>query len=379
MVLKGYLEGYYGRLMSWNDRSKLLESLSTLGMDFYIYGPKEDPYHRVKWSEPYPPEILNHFKAFHNKALKEGIHVYFSLSPGIDYGKNVKNDARDLIAKIEQFIEIGFKNFAIFFDDLDSEKNAFLGQQHGKILNQVFNLLDQGNDNSLIFCPTVYCESLSEGDLKDSMYLKALSNTIPKEIPMLWTGKEVVSETISNDDIESLRSVILNPVIIWDNYYANDYCPNNFFIGPFKGRSVTDKTILGLGVNPTGLPITDSIILSQVKGTESTESVLKQHQVPDAFTPLIPFFSGPFDTGTYLRGIQEIKAIKELSYALCIEWKSDLQLEWAPFLWNFFIDLNLLQKFKETKNKKTLEAWASRRYSNPLLKSIFLDKNDKGE
>ena len=128
MILKGYLEGYYGRLMSWNDRSKLLESLSTLGMDFYIYGPKEDPYHRVKWSEPYPVEILNHFKAFHKKALKEGIRLYFSLSPGMNYGKNVKNDERDLLAKFEQFIEIGFKDFAIFFDDLDSKKNTLFAR-----------------------------------------------------------------------------------------------------------------------------------------------------------------------------------------------------------------------------------------------------------
>ena len=378
-MLKGYLEGYYGKLLSWNDRFMLLEKLSSLNMDFYIYGPKEDPYHRVKWTEPYPEQALNNFKDFHDTALKEGIRTYFSLSPGLSYGKNVKNDLRDLIAKIEQFLEIGYTDFAIFFDDIDAKKDIHLGHQHGEILTQVIKILDRNNDNSLIFCPTVYCNRFSEGELKDSVYLRSLSNTIPEEIPLLWTGKEVVSETISNEDIESLKSVIPNPVMIWDNYYANDYCPNSLFIGPFKGRSVTDKTILGLGINPTGLPITDSIILSQVKGLESTEKILKQYQVPDEFIHLLPFFSGPFDKVTSLENLKEIERTKEFSQALCIEWKSDLQLEWSPFLWNFFIDLNLLQNLKEGMNKKTLEAWASRRYSNPLLKTIFFDKKDRGE
>ena len=195
---------------------------------------------------------------------------------------------------------------------------------------------------------------------------------------MLWTGRDVVSKTICNSDIEALRNVINNPVIIWDNYYANDYCPNNFFVGPHMGRSVTDKTILGLGINSTGLPITDSIILSQVKGTESTGAILSHYEVPDEFKQLLPFFSGPFDLDMYPKSLKEIKVIKELFKPLCIEWKSHLQLEWAPFLWNFFNDLDLFLKIKEGKNKKKLEAWASQRYSNLLFETIF-NESDQGE
>ena len=378
MILKGYLEGYYGRLLSWNDRSMLLEKLSALGMDFYIYGPKEDPYHRIKWSESYPDETLNYFKTFHNKALKEGIRPYFSLSPGLTYGKNKENDLKNIIAKIKQLKDIGFTDFAIFFDDINFEKNRNLGLQHGDLLNQVNNFLLKSDDNSLIFCPTVYCDRFSQVKLKDSPYLKGLSESIPSDMPMLWTGREVVSKTICNSDIETLRNVINNPVIIWDNYYANDYCPNNFFVGPHMGRSVTDKTILGLGINPTGLPLTDSIILSQVDGTESTGTILNHYEVPDEFTQLLPFFSSPFVSEMYPKSLKEIKAIKELFIPLCIEWKSHLQLEWAPFLWNFFNDLNLFLQIKEGKNKKKLEAWASQRYSNLIFETIF-SESDKGE
>ena len=49
MLDMGYIEGYYGRLLSWQSRSTLLKFLSHLDMNLYIYGPKEDPYNRIKW------------------------------------------------------------------------------------------------------------------------------------------------------------------------------------------------------------------------------------------------------------------------------------------------------------------------------------------
>ena len=371
MIIKGYIEGYYGRLMSWEDRSFLLKTLSKLSMDFYIYGPKEDPFHRSDWSTPYPNDTLMKFQSFRQEASKLGVRPYFALSPGLPSGKNKQAESKALKEKIKQLVNVGFNDFAIFFDDLDPERNGNLGKRHGEILNAVQEILNVNKEDSLIFCPTVYCDSFAKGPLSDSDYLKVLSKEIPENVPMLWTGKEVVSKTISDIDILAVKEVISNPIIIWDNYYANDYCPTNFFIGPHEGRNLSEESVIGLGINPTGLPITDSIILSQVKGSQETEEILKQFGVPDCFKELIPFFRGPFHSDSSLLDIDKVKSIRVLSTQLCIEWKSDLQLEWAPFLWTFFNDLNFLLKLKQTANKKELEQWASRRYSNPLLKVIF--------
>ena len=43
MLIDGYIEGYYGRLLNWTDRLNLLDRLGELNINFYIYGPKEDP------------------------------------------------------------------------------------------------------------------------------------------------------------------------------------------------------------------------------------------------------------------------------------------------------------------------------------------------
>ncbi|SVD54384.1 uncharacterized protein METZ01_LOCUS407238, partial [marine metagenome] len=261
-------------------------------------------------------------------------------------------------------------------DDLEVQRSQKLGEFHGTLLNKVFDYLSSTNNASFIFCPTVYCNRFADGKLEDSPYLKGLSDEVSPELSLLWTGRDVINKTITDKDIEELKQVINNPIVIWDNYYANDYCQNRFFIGQYKGRSVRDRNIRGFGVNPTGLVITDSIILEQVNGVSSTEEILKKYGVPKEFFELFPFFEGPFDTKADLKKLGNKDRINELFYSLCIEWKSDLQLEWAPFLWQFFKDLNFYVRHMKGKNKKVLEDWAGQRYSAPLLKILFNERDN---
>ena len=376
MLNKGYIEGFYGRLMSLQDRTLILNKLSELSMDFYIYGPKEDPFHRSSWSSIYPEDKTEDLQKFKEIGEKLGIKTYMALSPLISPKDNLKEGIKSIDKKIKQFKDIGFKDFAIFFDDVDFERNEILAKTHSDILNSVSDSINQDNQDSLIFCPTVYCNRFAKGELKDSSYLKALSKEVPETIPMLWTGKEVVSETINDVDILSLKQIIKNPIIIWDNYYANDYCPRKLFIGDYQGRGFSENSPMGIGINPTGLPITDSIILSQVEGSRSTKDILRKNNVPDCFEKILPFFNGPFNKVPALEGLENIKSLLKLSTPLCIDWKSELQLEWAPYLWNFFIDLNFLMKLYKSEDQKGLEEWASQRYSNPLNEIIFRRNTD---
>lgn len=375
LFFEGYLEAYYGRLLSWEERSSLLSTLSQLEMNLYIYGPKEDPYHRIDWAELYPDNELQNFKNFRKEAFELGISPYFSLSPGLTYGQDEKLDLDRLKRKYSQLQSVGFTDFAIFFDDIESERNENLGRQHGSIVAELSEFLERGSSSPLIFCPTVYCNSFANDDISNSPYLKGLSKTAPGNLPMLWTGKEVISKHIGNQEIEELNKVISNPVMIWDNYYANDYCPTKFYIGPLRNRKVTKERVQGIGLNMTGLPITDSINLFNLKGDLSLEEILKQFEVPEEFNALLPFFDGPFEDSPDLESTTDIQNLINLSHELCVKWKGPLQLEWAPFLWDFFQQLHFLKKIKTGADKKTLEAWASRRYSGPLFKTIFIEKN----
>jgi hypothetical protein len=341
----------------------------------YIYGPKEDPYHRIDWFKPYPDNELENFKNFKKEASKLGITPYFSLSPGLSYGKDEELDLENLKKKYAQLQSVGFKDFAIFFDDIESERDEELGKMHGLVMKELSGFLEKDSSSSLMFCPTVYCNSFANDDISNSPYLKGLSETVPNNLPMLWTGKQVVSQYIDDQEVEELHKIISNPIVVWDNYYANDYCPTKFYVGSYRGRNITEKAIQGIGLNLTGLPLTDSINLYHLKGDMSTEEILKEFGVPQDFNVLMPFFDGPFKNSPELNTLEDIQNLINLSQELCVKWKSPLQLEWSPYLWDFFNQLHFLKKIKSGADKKTLEAWASRRYSGPLLKSIFIEKN----
>ena len=92
MLKKGYIEGFYGRLLDWQGRSMLLDTLSELSMDFYIYGPKEDRFHRKDWQILYPKEILEDLKNFQIKSDKLGIKTFIALSPNVSIKNNRKKE-----------------------------------------------------------------------------------------------------------------------------------------------------------------------------------------------------------------------------------------------------------------------------------------------
>lgn len=63
-IHRGYIEGYYGKLLSFEDRHKLLVCLENLSMDSYLYAPKEDICHRFDWRRPYRESWLSTFASF---------------------------------------------------------------------------------------------------------------------------------------------------------------------------------------------------------------------------------------------------------------------------------------------------------------------------
>ena len=120
---KGYIEGYYGRLFSKEEREMVLNHMGKLKMDFYIYGPKEDPYHRLNWQKLYPKKQCNELKALLRSSNKNKIKPVFALSPGMSMDAGSKDDIKSLQNKINQAKKLGFRHFAIFFDDLDQKKD----------------------------------------------------------------------------------------------------------------------------------------------------------------------------------------------------------------------------------------------------------------
>lgn len=66
---RGVVEGFYGNAWSFDDRIDQFAFYGRNKLDTYIYGPKDDPYHRAKWRELYPAEEAARMKALNDEAV----------------------------------------------------------------------------------------------------------------------------------------------------------------------------------------------------------------------------------------------------------------------------------------------------------------------
>ena len=114
--------------------------------------------------------------------------------------------------KINQIQQIGCTQFAILFDDIQSELSVedqkellTFAKAQSHITNRLFENL---SSSSLIFCPTVYCGQMADYDVRRNAYLNELGESLHEKIGLFWTGPEVVSKEIPVESIQELRKII---------------------------------------------------------------------------------------------------------------------------------------------------------------------------
>ena len=70
----GYIEGYYGNLLDWTSRRRIIKKMSSIGMNSYFYAPKEDLFHRLNWRKNYTKTWRKNFKNFCSFAINNDIN-----------------------------------------------------------------------------------------------------------------------------------------------------------------------------------------------------------------------------------------------------------------------------------------------------------------
>jgi len=388
----GYIEGYYGRMLSWENRHSLLDHMHSLHLNTYLYGPKEDPFHRHDWKAPYPKTWLSLFKDFVEQGEKRGITVIPSLSPGLSFDYTSEEDYAVCLAKFNTFVLCGARYLTLFMDDIpeklpDNCTDSFksLGQAHALLLARLQKDLRKKHPTvRLWFCPTVYCDQFAKTEIKSNEYLHDLAAQIPSDIALLWTGPKIVSPTITKKNIAEVSGIFKGNIIIWDNFYANDYCPDRLFVGPFTGRSKTLlSSIKGLCINPTGLPNTDMLLLENlsvvITGKQSRRSasyLLKNNiQIPKEFKTIARFFQSPFARMRRIDlSIDNIARYKKALHLLIWDWKSPLHREWYPYLFAIDRDLTLYDKMAA---KGVTETWLRKKYSPALSEILIMKLSEK--
>lgn len=210
--VRGVIEGYYGNPWSQEDCLDMYEFFDRNKMNTFIYGPKNDDYHKSKWAQEYPAAKAAELSQLAKEGLKHKVHFTWAMHPGNEItGTNMQK----ALTKFNKMYDLGIRRFAVFFDDISAEsvdnQVAYLNY-----LNQ--NLVKAHDDVApLIMCPTQYNKGWSSGD-----YLSKLGKGLDEDIEIMWTGAGVVDMKLKSAS-EWFATQTGRKPFIWLNYPVTDY------------------------------------------------------------------------------------------------------------------------------------------------------------
>lgn len=263
----GVVEGFYGNPWSHEERLDMITFMGDIGMDTYFYAPKDDPFHRSNWREPYTGEHLERFQELVRVAEDANVNLYYAISPGLNIEYSNPDDYTALKEKLFSMHLLGVKHFALFLDDVpetlqhESDKQVFssLAHAHVNLINRLIVDLDS-IQAELIVCPTTYTDAWGDRD-----YVKILGGGIPKNIPLFWTGTDVAIGKISEEEARFWGAKMGRKPLIWDNFPVNDFEVWRPIIGSLTGREAgLAKSTSGIIANPMDKPYLSMIPLHTV-------------------------------------------------------------------------------------------------------------------
>jgi hyaluronoglucosaminidase len=230
------------------------------GLDTFVYGPKNDPYHRERWREAYPDDAIDELRETVRVARRANVRFVMALSPGLDVGYASVDDFAALTAKLAQLARARIRHFALFFDDIGglakpadvaryggADQDA-LARAHADLTNRTDRWLRRhGLPRLLFMVPSDYAGT------ECRPYHRTLGRALRPHVPIGWTGSGVFAETITGAEARAFRRCLGDhPVVLWDNFPVNDaILSSNLHLGPLTGRDGDlARALRGHLVNP---------------------------------------------------------------------------------------------------------------------------------
>lgn len=262
------IEGFYGPPWTHEQRLDLIRFCGAEGLNTWVYAPKDDPYHRARWREPYPEDELARFAELAAEADRSRVELAYAIAPGLDLDHDDERELDTLLAKLEQLRGAGVRSFQLLWDDIESRAGADQAEFSNRVAREL---------GELAVCPVGYAGT------GDSEYRRAFAPALDDAIVVYWTGPEVVSLAIAREELDaSVRRFAGHELLLWDNYPVNDFAPETLFLGPLRGR---DPRLAGgrcAGIVANGM-------LQATASKLAVATIADWARDPDAYDPLASF------------------------------------------------------------------------------------------
>ena len=257
---KGIIEGFYGIPWTFEERKSMINFLSEIAMDQYIYAPKDDPYHNKKWRDPYPPVEIEKIKALADLARQKNIDFTWAIHPGqnpFDF-KSYDEEIGKILAKYRQLMGVGVKSFGLCLDDIDKNLAYEKRFDHMKLIRDLADFVEKETGSYLYFVHPWYNDAwIDEKGYEYEGLLKDIKN-----VNLMWTGSQVV-DPINHKSNEVFFKRTGKKPYIWFNWPVNDYKPSEIFLEIFEFYDSRDINFDGFYLNPMNQAEASKIAISQ--------------------------------------------------------------------------------------------------------------------
>jgi hyaluronoglucosaminidase len=286
-VIRGVIEGFYGPPWTHDERLDLIRFCAAEKLDTWVHAPKDDPFHRERWREPYPDDELARIGELVEKCGRSGVEFAYAIAPGLSICYTRGDDFDALVAKCEQVRTIGVETVQLLWDDVEHTLNcpgdeAAYGHEErpsaaaqSELSNRFASSFAQ--KGPLVICPMGYAGT------GDSPYRRVMKRLLDPGIVVYWTGPEVVSLAITREELDATVDRFGDhDLLIWDNYPVNDFDKERLFLAPLRGRDprLWDGRAVGLIANG---------MLQAVPSKLPLATVAEYLRDPAAYEPLAAF------------------------------------------------------------------------------------------
>jgi hyaluronoglucosaminidase len=241
MKVRGVIEGFYGTPWTHEERLDLIRFCAQHDLNTWVHAPKDDPYHRARWREPYPEDELERLGELVAECGRVGVDFAYAIAPGMDVCYSSESEWERLLAKIAQVRSVGVCRFQLLWDDVEHtlhcpEDEALYGDAErptgaaqAPFSNRFAREVEQ--PGPLVVCPMAYAQT------GDGPYRRSFAPQLDPGIVLYWTGPEVVSLAIHKDELDmSVHRYSGHEHLLWDNFPVNDWDTTTLHLGPLRGR-----------------------------------------------------------------------------------------------------------------------------------------------
>jgi hyaluronoglucosaminidase len=220
------------------------------GMNTYLYAPKDDPYHRARWRDPYPKGEWKVLQDLIKAAQEQHIDFVYAFHPGKGLRFSALEPAQLLLEKAARFYDAGVRIFAVLFDDIPSRLSHAADRKHfggslaraeGLWLEKILERQPASwTEVEWWICPSRYTEHPRLERMFgvfEPRFWQTLARHLPAPVACLWTGPAIVPRTVSLAHARKVARQFKHPLILWDNYPVNDLSMSDeMHLAPLAGR-----------------------------------------------------------------------------------------------------------------------------------------------